>query len=52
MSNIDLIKIPFVYRDGLTHVGDVLVVELAIVVQAVRDVFSYRRVLQNFIQFF
>ena len=32
--------------------GDVLVVKLAIVVQAMRDVFSYRRVLQRFVQFF
>ena len=32
--------------------GDVLVVKLAIVVQAMRDVSSYRRVLQRFIQFF
>ena len=29
--------------------GDVLVVKLAIVVQAMRDVFSYRRVLRWFI---
>ena len=32
--------------------GDVLVVKLAIVVQAMRDVFSKRRVLERFIQFF
>ena len=32
--------------------GDVLVVKPAIVVQAMRDVFSYRRVLERFVQFF
>ena len=31
--------------------GDVLVVKLAIVVQAMRDVFSKRRVLQRFSSF-
>ena len=40
------------YVDGLTLVGDVLVVKLAIVVQAMRDEFIYRRVIQRFIQFF